>query len=98
MADWWFVEMLTIILSSQSFDSIRSCVLIYAWTVAHMSGNKLEAMKELDSSPAEDSGIVANHLHQIKLWLLSHSQYLNFTSILVLASVSIFLLKVFLKF
>ncbi|XP_015875210.3 vacuole membrane protein KMS1-like isoform X2 [Ziziphus jujuba] len=54
---------------------------------AHISGNKLEAVKELDSSPAEASGIVANHLHQIKLWLLSHSQYLNFISILVLASV-----------
>lgn len=89
--------MLTMILSAQSFLTKTGVVLIDASTVAHISGNKLEAVKELDSSPAEASGIVANHLHQIKLWLLSHSQYLNFISILVLASVSIFLLKVLLK-
>lgn len=54
---------------------------------ARISGSNLEVMKELDSSSTEDSGIVANHVNRIKLWLLSHSQYLNFLTILVLASV-----------
>lgn len=55
-----------------------------------MSGEKLEVMKDLDSSSTEDSGIVSNRLNQIKLWLLSHTQYLNFLTILVLASVIFF--------
>ncbi|XP_021817511.1 vacuole membrane protein KMS1-like [Prunus avium] len=54
---------------------------------ARISGEKLEVMKDLDSSSTEDSGIVANSLNRIKLWLLSHTQYLNFLTILVLASV-----------
>jgi len=53
-----------------------------------MSGRKLdEAMKELDASSTEDSGVIATHLNQIKRWLVSHSQHLNFFTILVLASV-----------
>lgn len=55
-----------------------------------MSGEKLEVMKDLDSSSTEDSGIVSNRLNRIKLWLLSHTQYLNFLTILVLASVIFF--------
>ncbi|KAE8678958.1 Vacuole membrane protein KMS1 [Hibiscus syriacus] len=35
----------------------------------------------------EDGSNTSNHLKQIKNWLLSHSQYLNFFTILVLASV-----------
>ncbi|XP_059645967.1 vacuole membrane protein KMS1-like [Cornus florida] len=54
---------------------------------ASISGSKLEVMEDLDSSSKEDGGIIANHLKQIKQWLLSHSQYLNFFTILVLASV-----------
>ncbi|XP_059649887.1 vacuole membrane protein KMS1-like [Cornus florida] len=54
---------------------------------ACMSGNKLDAMEELDASQSKDNGVVATHLNQIKCWFLSHSQYLNFFTILVLASV-----------
>lgn len=55
---------------------------------ASLSGSKL-GMEELDVSPSEDSGVIATHLNQIKRWLLSHSQHLNFLTILVLASVSL---------
>ncbi|KAJ4824106.1 hypothetical protein Tsubulata_034304 [Turnera subulata] len=51
-----------------------------------LSSSMLEVVKERDSS-AEDSTIIANHMKQMKCWLLSHSQYLNFFTILVLASV-----------
>ncbi|CAK7340711.1 unnamed protein product [Dovyalis caffra] len=54
---------------------------------ASMSGSKLEVMKEFESFSVEDNTIMATHTKQIKNWLLSHSQYLNFFSILVLASV-----------
>jgi hypothetical protein len=42
----------------------------------------MDAMDELDS---EDKGV----LNQIKCWFFSHTQHLNFFTILVLASVSI---------
>ncbi|KAH8490923.1 hypothetical protein H0E87_023162 [Populus deltoides] len=55
---------------------------------ASMPGSKLEVMKEFESFSAEDHNtVMATHMKQIKNWLLSHSQYLNFFSILVLASV-----------
>jgi len=54
---------------------------------ASISGSKLEAMQELDASPTEGKGFIATRLNQIKHWLLSHSQHLNFFTILVLASV-----------
>ncbi|KAA8548630.1 hypothetical protein F0562_000314 [Nyssa sinensis] len=54
---------------------------------ASMSGSKLDAMEELDASSTIDNGVIARHLNQIKRWFLSHSQYLNFFTILVLASV-----------
>ncbi|OMO62562.1 vacuole membrane protein 1 [Corchorus capsularis] len=54
---------------------------------AHVSGSKLDIMNEFDSSLTEDGGDTSNHLKQIKNWLLSHSQYLNFFTILTLASV-----------
>ncbi|KAK7308834.1 hypothetical protein RJT34_05102 [Clitoria ternatea] len=47
---------------------------------ARLSGGRVDAMEELDS---EDKGF----LNQVKCWLLSHSQHLNFFTILVLASV-----------
>ncbi|XP_027360326.1 vacuole membrane protein KMS1 isoform X2 [Abrus precatorius] len=47
---------------------------------ARLSGSRVNAMEELDS---EDKGV----LNQIKCWFLSHSQHLNFLTILVLASV-----------
>ncbi|KAJ4824050.1 hypothetical protein Tsubulata_038931, partial [Turnera subulata] len=59
--------------------------LFSSWE-ASLSSSKLEVVKERDPS-AEDSTIIANHLKQMKCWLLSHSQYLNFFTILVLASV-----------
>ncbi|KAF5736856.1 vacuole membrane protein 1-like [Tripterygium wilfordii] len=54
---------------------------------ARLSGSKVDAMEELDDSSSEDNGVVATHLKQIKRWLLSHSQHMNFFTILVLASV-----------
>lgn len=54
---------------------------------ASLSGSKVDPMEELDASSPEDSGIVGKHLTRLKLWLLSHSQYLNGWTILLLASV-----------
>nr|XP_016485947.1 PREDICTED: vacuole membrane protein KMS1-like [Nicotiana tabacum] len=54
---------------------------------ARISGSEGELMEDLDSGSKEDSGIISNHLKQIKQWLLSNRQYLNFFTILVLASV-----------
>ncbi|XP_057468425.1 vacuole membrane protein KMS1-like [Actinidia eriantha] len=54
---------------------------------ASISGGKLDAIKELDANSKEDNGAITTHLNQIKRWFLSHSQYLNFFTILVLASV-----------
>ncbi|KAG6668361.1 hypothetical protein CIPAW_01G164500 [Carya illinoinensis] len=51
------------------------------------AGGKLEAMEELDASSTEGKGVIATRLNQIKRWLLSHAQHLNFFTILVLASV-----------
>ncbi|XAR57208.1 hypothetical protein NMG60_11025265 [Bertholletia excelsa] len=54
---------------------------------ARMSGSKLDAIEELDASSAEDNGVIATRLIQLKRWFLSHSQYMNFLTILALASV-----------
>ncbi|KAL9237620.1 hypothetical protein vseg_012147 [Gypsophila vaccaria] len=54
---------------------------------ASLSGSKVDAMEELDVSSAEDDGVVGRNLKQVKFWLLSHSQYLNFWTILLLASI-----------
>ncbi|KAG5626150.1 hypothetical protein H5410_011368 [Solanum commersonii] len=54
---------------------------------ASISGREGELVEDLDSASKEDSGIISNHLKQIKKWLLSNRQYLNFFTILVLASV-----------
>ncbi|CAL0314568.1 unnamed protein product [Lupinus luteus] len=51
---------------------------------ARLSGREVDAMEELDS---DDRGIMAAQLNKIKRWFLSHAQYLNFLTILVLASV-----------
>ncbi|KAM0937624.1 putative SNARE associated golgi family protein [Dioscorea sansibarensis] len=55
-------------------------------SAARMSGNKLDAMEELDTS-SKDDGLVSAFLKQLKRWFLNHSQHLNFFTILVLASV-----------
>uniref|UniRef100_A0A3Q7EN95 Vacuole membrane protein KMS1 n=1 Tax=Solanum lycopersicum TaxID=4081 RepID=A0A3Q7EN95_SOLLC len=54
---------------------------------ASISGREGELMEDLDSASKEDTGIISNHLKQIKKWLISNRQYLNFFTILVLASV-----------
>ncbi|EPS62724.1 hypothetical protein M569_12063, partial [Genlisea aurea] len=51
---------------------------------ARLSG---DTMEELDASPAEDGGFVSIRIYRIKRWLLMHAQYLNFFSILLLASI-----------
>ena len=66
--------------------------LFYA---ASMPGSRLDVMEELDASSSEDNGIISTRLNQIKRWFLSHSQYLNFFTILVLASVSFDSLLIF---
>ncbi|KOM26582.1 hypothetical protein LR48_Vigan303s000400 [Vigna angularis] len=47
---------------------------------ASLSGSRVDAIEELDS---DDKGV----LNRIKCWFLSHSQHLNFVTILILASV-----------
>lgn len=54
---------------------------------ASLSGSKLDPMEELDASSPEETGFIGRHLKQLKYWLLSHSQYLNGWTILLLASV-----------
>ncbi|CAL9121772.1 unnamed protein product [Musa textilis] len=52
---------------------------------ARLSGSNLEME---DVSPASSTdGFVSSSLKQIKIWLLTHSQHLNFLTILILASV-----------
>lgn len=53
---------------------------------ARISGSRME---ELDASSTEDNGFLATHLNHIKHWFLSNAQYLNFGTILLLASVSL---------
>ncbi|AQK49173.1 Vacuole membrane protein KMS1 [Zea mays] len=54
---------------------------------ARLSGSKSKAVKELDAATSKEDGTVASTLDRSKRWLLSHSQHLNFFSILILASV-----------
>ncbi|KAL5712669.1 meiotic spindle pole body protein Kms1 [Ranunculus cassubicifolius] len=53
---------------------------------ARISGGKVDEMIDLDDSSSED-GWLARRLNLIKHWFLTHSQHLNFFTILVLASV-----------
>lgn len=45
-------------------------------------------MEELDPESTEDNGFLGRHLNNVKRWFLSHAQYMNFFTVLVLASVS----------
>ncbi|RLN24549.1 vacuole membrane protein KMS1 [Panicum miliaceum] len=54
---------------------------------ARLSGSKSKAVKELDAATSKEDGRVASTVNRTKRWLLSHSQHLNFFSILILASV-----------
>ena len=56
---------------------------------ARLSGSELEAVKELDAVASKEDGPIASTLNRTKRWLLSHSQHLNFFTILILASVSL---------
>lgn len=53
---------------------------------ASISGDKMDVTEELDASSSESNGVASN-LNHMKRWFLSHAQYLNFFTILVLASV-----------
>lgn len=53
-------------------------------------------MEELDTSSSEDEGQIASLLNRLKRWFLSHAQYLNFFTILLLASVSQIMLVLYL--
>lgn len=55
---------------------------------ASLSGSTVSAMEELDVSSKGDEGFISSRLNQMKRWFLSHAQYMNFFTILVLASVS----------
>lgn len=67
-----------------------SCLLRFGLFLfpASISGSTVDGMEELDGSSSEDSGFMATYLNRIKRWLLTHSQHLNFFTVLVLASVS----------
>ncbi|KAK1414717.1 hypothetical protein QVD17_30467 [Tagetes erecta] len=53
---------------------------------ASISGGKADELEELNSSMGDHNGVSSN-MHQLKRWFLSHAQYLNFFTILLLASV-----------
>nr|CAD1840491.1 unnamed protein product [Ananas comosus var. bracteatus] len=53
---------------------------------ARLSGSKVDAVEELDAASSED-GFISATLTKSKRWLLSHSQHLNFLTILLLASI-----------
>lgn len=68
----------------------RLFIVLFAFSIfpASISGSTVDGMEELDGSSTEDSGFMATHLNRVKRWLLTHSQHLNFFTVLVLASVS----------
>ncbi|KAL8257539.1 hypothetical protein R6Q59_029580 [Mikania micrantha] len=53
---------------------------------ASISGGKADELEELTSSIGDHNG-VSSKMDQLKRWFLSHAQYLNFFTILLLASV-----------
>ncbi|KAL8486378.1 hypothetical protein ACS0TY_023173 [Phlomoides rotata] len=54
---------------------------------ASLSGSTVNAVEELDASSNGNTGFISSRLNQAQRWLLSHAQYLNFFTVLVLASV-----------
>ncbi|KAI5649125.1 hypothetical protein M9H77_35130 [Catharanthus roseus] len=54
---------------------------------AQLSGSRIDPMEELDPESTEDNGFLGRHLNNVKRWFLSHAQYMNFFTVLVLASV-----------
>ncbi|XP_076881075.1 vacuole membrane protein KMS1-like [Bidens hawaiensis] len=53
---------------------------------ASLSGGKADELEELNSSTGDNNGVSSN-MNKLKQWFLSHAQYLNFFTILLLASV-----------
>ncbi|XP_074588632.1 vacuole membrane protein KMS1-like [Curcuma longa] len=53
---------------------------------ASLSGNKME-LEELDAVSTKEDGLISAFLKKIKRWFFTHSQHLNFLTILILASV-----------
>ena len=60
-----------------------------------MSGKKVEELAELDACISKE-GFLSSTLHRAKRWLMSHSRHLNFPTILLLASVRLFLADIYL--
>ncbi|KAL8171347.1 hypothetical protein V2J09_023151 [Rumex salicifolius] len=54
---------------------------------ASLSCTELDSMEKLDASLAGDSGNMDVRFNKMKRWLMSHTQFLNFGTILLLASV-----------
>ncbi|AQK49183.1 Vacuole membrane protein KMS1 [Zea mays] len=78
-------------LKTAPYDTIQLKATYPKWIFCHaaarLSGSKSKAVKELDAATSKEDGTVASTLDRSKRWLLSHSQHLNFFSILILASV-----------
>ncbi|WOL20377.1 vacuole membrane protein KMS1-like isoform X2 [Canna indica] len=53
---------------------------------ARLSGSKVE-MEELGGASTKEDGFLSSSLNRIKCWFFTHSQHLNFLTILLLASV-----------
>ncbi|XP_076894870.1 vacuole membrane protein KMS1-like [Bidens hawaiensis] len=53
---------------------------------ASLSGGKADELEEINSSTGDNNGVSSN-MNKLKRWFLSHAQYLNFFTILLLASV-----------
>ncbi|KAG0487266.1 hypothetical protein HPP92_009361 [Vanilla planifolia] len=54
---------------------------------ASLSGNILDSKEELATASTKEDGILSSFLKKTKWWLLTHSQHMNFFTILSLASV-----------
>lgn len=74
-------------LFSKKTSLMWSILFFFFFFAAYLSGKKIDAVKELDSSSKESGGL-SGCLKRLELWLFSHSQHLNFASVLLLASVS----------
>ena len=84
-----------LILLRIGFGSIILCfwLMISFCTYTHLSiYTASESGGKLEAPSTEENGFISTRLNQIKHWLLSHSQHMNFFTILVLASVSLDLL------
>ncbi|KVI01610.1 hypothetical protein Ccrd_020115 [Cynara cardunculus var. scolymus] len=76
------VSSLHMLYKTNEYHSYKK-VHLYA---ASLSGDRIDASEELDASSSQVKGVASN-LNQMSRWFLSHAQYLNFFTILVLASV-----------